>query len=56
MKKIFELINKNLSWLIFTRSEPPSDKKQPPLITISRERSSGGKIIAGLAVRKLGKK
>lgn len=56
MKKIFELINKNLSRLIFKRSKPSSYKKQPPLITISREKGSGGKIIAGLVVKKLGKK
>ena len=42
--------------MIFSYSEPSSYKKQSPLITISRERGSGGKIIAGLVAKKLGKK
>lgn len=56
MKKIFELINKNLSQLIFNFKKKSNIKKELPLITISREKGSGGKIIAGLVVKKLGKK
>lgn len=56
MKKIFELINKNLFSLFLARPKGRVEEKKLPLITISREKGSGGKIIAGLVVKKLGKK
>lgn len=56
MKKIFELINKNLFPLFLARPEASVEEKKLPLITISREKGSGGKIIARLVVKKLGKK
>lgn len=56
MKKLFDLINKNvfLSRLggLIKREE---EKKQLPLITISREYASGGSIIASEVAKKLGK-
>jgi len=54
MKKIFQLINKNLSSLI----APSFDRKKkmiPPVITISRESGSGGRLVARLVDKKLGK-
>lgn len=56
MKKIFELINKNLFPLFLAKPGKRVEDKKLPLITISREKGSGGKIIAGLVVKKLGKK
>lgn len=55
MKKLFQLINKNLASLRFG----PFKKaliKQLPIITISREKGSGGRLIAYLVAKKLGKK
>lgn len=54
MKRIFQLINKNLSSLI-TGSLVEKNKKYPSVITISRERGSGGRLIAYLVAKKLGK-
>ncbi len=56
MKKLYELIQKNLS---FSRvsdlfRQKPSVQKLP-LITISREKGSGGRLIAHLVAKKLGK-
>lgn len=56
MRRIFELINKNLfSSVRAFRAKPllPSQKK--PLITISREKGSGGRPIAYQVAAKLGK-
>ncbi len=56
MKKIFELINNNLCLgYFFTKIKKPSRTKELPLITLSRERGSGGKIIAFLVAKKLGR-
>ncbi|PIY70156.1 hypothetical protein COY89_02615 [Candidatus Roizmanbacteria bacterium CG_4_10_14_0_8_um_filter_36_36] len=57
MKKIFQLINKNLSTIglfNFIKKEPTL--KFLPIITISREKGSGGRIIAYRVAKKLGKK
>lgn len=54
MKKFFELINENLSKSkvasLFLRKE----EGKLPLITISREKGSGGRVIAYLVAEKLG--
>jgi len=52
MKKLFELINKNS----FFRKRFPlaQDSSQLPIITISREKGSGGRIIAYQVAKKLG--
>lgn len=55
MKRIFQLINKNLSSLI-TGSLVKKNQKIPPVITISREMGSGGRPIAYLVAKKLGKR
>lgn len=55
MRKLFELVEKNLNFnrlTDFFRREKPGDK---PLITISREYGSGGSIIAAKLAKKLGK-
>lgn len=51
--KVFELVNKNLTLFNFFKK---SEKKVLPLITISREMGAGGKPIAHLVAKKLGKK
>jgi len=55
MKKLFQLISKN--WLRYQRRLPIiHNLNQPlPIISISRERGSGGKVVAQLVVQKLGK-
>ncbi len=56
MKRIFQLINKNigLSHVVgFLKPKPPEQK---PLITISREFGSSGSIIAEEVAKKLGKR
>ena len=56
MKRVFELINKNiLQQLIFNRKKDVTDNEDMPMITISREMGSGGRPIAELVVKKLGK-
>ena len=56
MKRVFELINKNiLQQLIFNRKKDVPDNEDMPMITISREMGSGGRPIAELVVKKLGK-
>ncbi len=59
MKTIFDLINKNVSLSnlssLFLRKKEKA-KKDKPLITISRETGSGGRPIAELVVKKLGKR
>ncbi len=58
MKKIFQLINKNLFSVtisyLFDRKKPKKITKKLPLITISREKGSGGRPIAYLVAKKLG--
>lgn len=54
MKKLFQLINKNLFFeAIFKNVKKTASKKELPLITISREMGSGGRPIAYLAAKKL---
>jgi len=59
MKKIFEIINKNISLTnlapFFLRKKQGFKNKEKPLITISREMGSGGRPIAELVIKKLGK-
>jgi len=56
MKKIFELINKNLEASALFHMFPRKDTSpEPPLITISREKGSGGRPIAYLIAKALGK-
>lgn len=58
MKNIFNLINKNILFSrlmgFFPKKKKPAEKTKP-LITISREKGSGGRIVASLVVKKLGK-
>lgn len=57
MKKIFELINQHIvSSTIQKIFSPLSDRKNLPLITISREKGSGGRPIAYLVAKQLGAK
>ncbi len=56
MKKLFRLINKNLLNDFFARFKKEKIiSKNHPLITISREKGSGGRPIAYLVEKKLGK-
>lgn len=56
MKKLFELINKNvLSSKVTDFTAVNSSKANHPIITISREYGSGGSIIAKKLLAKLGK-
>lgn len=56
MKKFFELINKNLDFSRMSQLiKNPLGKKLHPLIVISREKGSGGRPIAYLVAKKLGK-
>jgi len=52
MRKIFEIINKNLAQINFLKQQ----KKEGilPVITISREKRSGGRTIAYMVAKKLG--
>lgn len=54
MKRLFELINKNLESTFLHNAGQNRDFKLP-IITISRERGSGGRPIAYLLAKKLGK-
>ena len=55
MKKIFELINKNLSLPGYLDTlQKKHQGKDLPLITISREKGSGGRLISLLVAKKLG--
>ncbi len=54
MKRLFELINKNIETTFLHHEGQHKDFKLP-LITISRERGSGGRPIAYLLAKKLGK-
>lgn len=54
MRKIFQLINQNLKRLInLSIKKDSSFVKNLPLITISREKGSGGRIIAHLVAKRL---
>ena len=53
MKRLFELINKNLESTFLRHSGQHKDTNLP-IITISRERGSGGRPIAYLLAKKLG--
>ena len=56
MKRLFELINKNIiQELIFARKKEVTIHQDMPIITISREMGSGGRPIAQMVVKKLGK-
>ena len=56
MRRIFELINKNiLQEFIFDRKKELPVNQDMPIITISREMGSGGRPIAQMVVKKLGK-
>lgn len=54
MKKIYRLIEKNLIEKIFPQEQIIS-QGAPPIITISREMGSGGKPVANLVAKRLGK-
>ena len=54
MKKIFELINKNLGSNTFLHLFEHKKIEELPLITISREKGSGGRPIAYLVAKRLG--
>lgn len=54
MKKLFELINKNLESSRLFGFLKGRDKNDLPIITISREKGSGGRPIAFLVARQLG--
>jgi len=54
MKKLFELINKNFDSFHFLDVFRGKDKQELPIITISREKGSGGRPIAFLLIKKLG--
>lgn len=55
MKRLFELINRNLSFsrIVTLHKSPP---EALPIITISREYGSGGSTVAQLIAKRLGKK
>ncbi len=56
MRKLFELINRNIfANLSYWRKRSFLAQKEPPIITISREKGSGGRPIAFLVAKKLGK-
>lgn len=55
--KIFEIINKNLQTSInFPYLKRAEENKILPIITISREKGAGGRIVAKKLAKKLGKK
>ncbi len=56
MKKLFELINKNLERFNWFLSSKKPEEKPLPIITISREKRAGGRTTAYLVAKKLGKK
>jgi len=55
MKKLFELINKNLESMHILHSFQKKNGPSLPIITISREKGSAGRPIAYLVAKKLGK-
>jgi len=57
MKKLYQLIEKNLFQRFFCQEKEEKTPKGPlPIITISREMGSGGKPIANVVAKRLGKK
>jgi len=54
MKRLYELISKNLPKLTFPQHEKATPKGPLPIITISREMGSGGKAIANFIAKRLG--
>jgi cytidylate kinase len=54
MRKIFEIINQNLSRLQFFKNKR-SQSSVLPVITISREKRAGGRTIAYMVAKKLGR-
>jgi len=57
MRKLFEIINNNLSRLRISNlfKKKSTSRKSLPVITLSREKGSGGRLIAYLVAKKLGK-
>jgi len=55
MRRIYQLINQNLISDILSKKSVLSSSAKNPIITISRETGSGGKLIAVLVAKKLGK-
>lgn len=53
MKRLFELVNKNFLLDLLTRKRESRSTAPLPLITISREKGSGGRLIAHLVAKKL---
>jgi len=56
MKKIIDLINRNIEKFNLLPFERKKKSKELPIITISREKRSGGRTTAYLVAKKLGKK
>lgn len=56
MKKIFQIINKNIEKFLLFKEKKSLSTQSLPLITISREKGSGGRIIAYQVAKKLGKR
>ncbi len=57
MKRIYQLIEKNLFQRFFPEKKGQQPPKGPlPIITISREMGSGGKPIANIVAKRLGRK
>ena len=54
MKKLYQLIQKNIFSKIFPEKEIVRPKGPLPIITISREMGSGGKAIANILAKQLG--
>ena len=54
MRKIFEIINQNLARLQFLKNKE-SQSPILPIITISREKRAGGRTIAHMVAKKLGR-
>ncbi len=54
MRRLFQLINKNIIQELFLKKKEYSADQHLPLITISREMGSGGRLIAEMVVKKLG--
>jgi len=55
MRKIFEIINQNLARLQFFKDKTSRSSILLPVITISREKRAGGRTIAYMVAKKLGR-
>jgi len=55
MKRLYQLIQEHMPKLVFPNSDKESYRGPLPIITISREMGSGGKAIANLVAKRLGK-